>query len=204
VLDDVLHDALFDDLVGDIGRVLSADKHSVHADGNNHATSLLVLDSDLSLRIGAGPRQDTLLAAGVVALGELRRKEVRQGVQLSGFVGGIAKHETLITGAHILVGLAQVNTLRDVWRLLLDGNKNIAALVVEALVAVVVANVPDGFTDDLLVVEDSQGGDLSQNHDHARLGCRFASNKAKKVKNVSFFLRVGYLRPPRQALRCRE
>lgn len=87
---------------------------------------------------------------------------MRQGVQLSGFVGGIAKHETLITGAHILVGLAQVNTLRDVWRLLLDGNKNIAALVVEALVAVVVANVPDGFTDDLLVVEDSRGGDLSQ------------------------------------------
>ena len=83
-------------------------------------------------------------------------------MQLSGFVGGIAKHETLITGAHILVALAQVNTLRDVWRLLLDGNKNIAALVVEALVAVVVANVPDGFTDDLLVVEDSRGGDLSQ------------------------------------------
>merc|ERR1719272_517488 len=65
--------------------------------------------------------------------------------------------------------------------LLLDGNEDVAGLVVEALGRVVVSNFLDGTTNNLLVVEDSLGGDFTEDHDHAGLGCGFASNTGGRV-----------------------
>ena len=50
-----------------------------------------------------------------------------------GLVSGITEHDTLVTSTELLKGLIVVKTLSDIGRLLLDGNKNVAGLVVEAL-----------------------------------------------------------------------
>jgi hypothetical protein len=57
----------------------------------------------------------------------------------------------------------------------MSGDEDVAGLVVEALVRRVVANVLDGATDDLLVVEVGLGGDLTEDHDHTSLGGGLAS-----------------------------
>ena len=74
-----------------------------------------------------------------------------------------------------------METLGDVGRLLLNGNEDVAGLVVETLVGAVVTNILDGLTDDLLVVEASLGGDLTEDHDHTGLGGSLASNLGEGV-----------------------
>ena len=55
-----------------------------------------------------------------------------------------------------------VETLGDIGGLLLDGNEDVAGLVVETLVRVVVTDLLDGVSDDGLVVDLSLGGDLTE------------------------------------------
>lgn len=74
-----------------------------------------------------------------------------------------------------------METLGDVGRLLLNGNEDVAGLVVETLVGAVVTNVLDGLTNDLLVVETSLGGDLTEDHDHTGLGGSLASNLGEGI-----------------------
>jgi hypothetical protein len=74
-----------------------------------------------------------------------------------------------------------VQTLRNVGRLLLNGNEHVAGLVVEALVGRVVANVLDGVADDLLEVEVGLGGDLAKDHDHTGLGGALACDLGERV-----------------------
>ena len=52
---------------------------------------------------------------------------------LLGLIGGIAKHDTLVAGADILVGAVLVDTLGDVGRLLLEAVDHRACAVVETL-----------------------------------------------------------------------
>ena len=63
-----------------------------------------------------------------------------------------------------------VQSRRNIGGLLLDGNQDIASFVIEALLRVIITNLLDGVTDDLLEVDPGFGGDLAEHHDHARLG----------------------------------
>jgi hypothetical protein len=74
-----------------------------------------------------------------------------------------------------------MQTLGDIGGLLLNGNKDVAGLVVEALVGAVVSNVLDGAADDLLVVEICLCGDFAKDHDHAGLGGSLTGNLGKGV-----------------------
>lgn len=51
-----------------------------------------------------------------------------------GLVGGIAEHETLIARTDVLVGLLLVHGLRDVRRLLFDGDEHVHRFVIETLI----------------------------------------------------------------------
>ena len=84
-----------------------------------------------------------------------------EGHHLGGLVGSVTEHDTLVTGT-VALEVTVVETLGNVGRLLLNGDEDVAGLVVEALVRVVVANVLDGVTDDLLVVDLSAGRDLTE------------------------------------------
>jgi hypothetical protein len=105
-------------------------------------------------------------------MGELKGK----GEKFGGLVGGITKHDTLITGTEGLEAVVKVKTLGDIGGLLLDGDKKVKGLVVETLGRVIVTDVLDSVTDNLLVVDLGLGGDLAEDHDHAGLGGSLASN----------------------------
>ncbi len=168
-------------LGGDLLRVLGRHDDGVHALGHDGATVMLVLDGDLGLGVGAQPGQRAVAAGGRHGGIEAVGQQQCHGEQLGRLVGGIAEHDALVTSTELLKGLLVVQTLGNVGRLLLDGDEQVAGLVVEALGRVIVANVLDGVADDLLVVEAGLGRDLAKDHDHAGLGGRLAGNLGQGV-----------------------
>ena len=180
-LDDLLEDLLAELLGGDVLGVLGRDDDGVDADGDDGAIVVLVLDGDLGLGVGAEPREGAVAAGGRHGGVELMGEEEGQGEELGGLVGGIAEHDTLVTGAEVLEAVVEMETLGDIGGLLLDGDEQVEGLVVEALGRVIVADVLDGLADDLLVVELGLGGDLTKDHDHAGLGGGLASDLGEGV-----------------------
>jgi hypothetical protein len=159
LLDDLLLDLLAEVLNRDVGRVLGGDNDGVNTERNDGA-------------VVAG------ISHGLV---ELVGKLDGERKVLRGLVGGISEHDTLVTGTKLLESLLVVKTLSNIGALLLNGNEDIAGLVVETLLRGVVANVLDGVTDNLLVVNLCLGGDLAEDHDHAGLGGSLASDLGERV-----------------------
>jgi hypothetical protein len=66
---------------------------------------------------------------------------------------------TLIASTHVVIAPADVHTLSNVGALLLDGDENVASLVIETDGGIGETNPLHGVTDDLLVVQRGLGGD---------------------------------------------
>lgn len=183
--DDLLNDLglelLADLLGGDRLVVLSGDDDSVNTERNNGTAIVLVLHGDLGLGVRSEPRDGAVAASIGHGLVELVGEKVRERVKLGSLVSGITEHETLVTGTEVLKSLFEVKTLSDIGGLLLNGNEDVAGVVVEALGRGVVADILDGVTNDGLVVKVGLGGDLAEDHDHASLGGRLASNLGEGV-----------------------
>jgi hypothetical protein len=100
---------------------------------------------------------------------------------LRGLIGGIAEHVTLIASTHVIIAPTNVHTLSNVGALLLDGDEDVASLVVEANGGISETNPAHGVTDDLLVVKRRLGGDFSEDHDHASLARGLASDLGVRI-----------------------
>ena len=174
-LDDVLHEILGDLFVGDILGVLGGDDNGVDTLGDWDTIDQLVFAGDLGLSVGTDPLAGSVLTD----LGELGSKAGGQVVgerhESLGLIGGVSKHDTLVTGSNVL-DIDGIDRLGNIGGLLLDGDNDVARLVVESLGRIIVSNVLDGITNDLLVVDRSGGGDLSEDHDHAGLAAGLAGN----------------------------
>ena len=181
LLDDLLLDLLAEVLERNVGRVLGGDNDGVDAERDDRAVVVCVLNGDLGLGVGPEPGDGTVVAGVGHGLVKLVGELDGEGEVLGGLVGGITEHDTLVTGTKLLESLLVVETLSNIGALLLNGNEDVASLVVEALLGRVVANVLDGVTDDLLVVDLGLGGDLTEDHDHAGLGGSLASNLGEGV-----------------------
>jgi hypothetical protein len=180
-LDDLLLDLLAELLGGDVLGVLGGDDNSVDALGDDSTVVLGVLDSDLGLGVGPQPGQGAVTASLGHGSVQLVGEEVAEGKELGSLVGGIAEHDALVTGTELLNGLLVVETLSNIGGLLLNGDEQVARLVIEPLGGVVIPNVFDAVTDHLLVVEVGAGGDLAEDHDHARLSSGLASHLREGV-----------------------
>ena len=130
-LDDLPHEALADLVVGHVLIVLDGDDDGVDAEGDEGAVLVPVLDGHLGLGVGAHPGEEALVPGLGHPLAEAGGKDVGHGHELGGLVGGIAEHVALITGTEVVIGTADVHTLSNVGALLLDGNEDVAGLVVE-------------------------------------------------------------------------
>lgn len=180
-LDDLLENLLAQLLSGDISRVLGRNNNSVDTKGHNSAVVMLVLDSDLGLGVGSQPGQGAIATGSghgsVQLVGELESERE----ELGSLIGSVAEHDTLVTGTEALKGLFVVQALGNVGRLLLNGDKQVEGLVVETLGRVIVTNVLDGVTDNLLVVKLGLGGDFTKDHNHASLGSGLASDLGEGI-----------------------
>jgi hypothetical protein len=181
LLDNLLLDLLAELFGGDVLAVLRADDDGINTDRDDSTAVMLILDGDLSLGVGSQPRKTARIAGLFHGRVELVGEEDSEGKHLGCLVGGIAEHDALITSAQVLEGLVVVKTLSDIGRLLLNGDQDVAGLVVEAFVGVIVTNVLDCATDDGLVVETGLCGDLAKDHDHARLGRSLACDFGERV-----------------------
>ena len=180
-LDDVLHEVGVDLVVRDALVVLRGDQHGVDALGHHGAALALVLDGDLGLAVGAQPRADAVLADLSQLVADLGGEDVREGHELRGLVGGVAKHVPLVAGADLLEGLGAhaVDALADVGGLLVDVDEDLAVVAVEADVVVDEADLLADAAHDLLVVDGGLGGDLTEDHHHVGLGGGLAGNLGK-------------------------
>ena len=68
------------------------------------------------------------------------REDERERHLLLGLVGGIAKHDALITGANILVGAVLVDTLGNVGRLFFETVDDGAGAIVQSLLVRIVTD----------------------------------------------------------------
>ena len=181
LLDDLLLDLLTELLGGNVLAVLGRHDDGVNAERNDGTAIVGVLNGDLSLGVGSEPWQRAVLAGSSHSRVQLVGEEDGKREELGGLVGGISEHDTLVSSTELLESLLVVETLSNVGRLLLDSNEDVACLVVEALIGAVVANVLDGATDDLLVVEVRLGGDFTKDHDHTGLSGGLASDLGEGV-----------------------
>jgi hypothetical protein len=181
LLDDLLLDLLSELLGGDVGRVLSRDNDGVDTLRDNGTVVVLVLDGDLGLGVGSEPGEGAVTASSGHGSVELVSEEESKGEELRGLVSGITEHDTLVTSTELLKSLLVVETLSNVRGLLLNGDKQVAGLVVKTLLGVIVTDVLDGITDNLLVVKLGLGGDLTEDHDHTGLGGSLTSNLGEGV-----------------------
>jgi len=176
LLDDLSDESVFDEFVGDILRMLGGDDDGVDTD-RGHVTSVTeILDGDLGLAIWAEPVVVSVVSELGDLLDELGGQDVGQRHVLLGLVGGISEHVSLITSSDLLDGLSDVDSGGDLRGLLLDGDEDVASLVVETLGGVIETDSLDGVTDDLLVVDDGLGSDPTQNHNHTSLGASLTSD----------------------------
>ena len=110
-------------------------------------------DSYLSLGVRPSPRK--LLRSSQISdlLVELVGQDDSKRHALLGLISGIAEHETLIASADVVLVSVLVHGLSDIRRLLFHGQEHVARSVVEAFRRRVVADVLDGVTNHLLVVD---------------------------------------------------
>lgn len=180
-LDDLLQDLLAELLGCDVRRVLGRNNDGVDAEGHDSTVVMLVLNCDLGLGVGAEPGQAAVAASSRHSGVELVGEEESQREELRSLIRGVAEHDTLVTSTKALEALIQMQALRDIRGLLLDGDEQVESLVVEALGRVVVADVLDSVADNLLVVDLGLGGDLTEDHDHTGLGGGLAGDLGEGV-----------------------
>ncbi|KAG5525519.1 hypothetical protein RHGRI_031982 [Rhododendron griersonianum] len=167
-------------IVGNSLIVLSGDEDSVDPDWNHSTAFVEVLDGDLGFAIGPQPWASAILANIGEAGPKLSCKDVAERHQLRGFISGIAKHVTLVTGPNLLRALGEmaVDTLSDVRALLLNVNQNLAVISIKTNIVGNKSNVTAGVTHDLLIVHIGFGCDLTKDHDHVGLGASLAGDFA--------------------------
>lgn len=166
LLDDLLLESDTDLLSGEIIAVLGRDDNGVDTQGLDSTVVVGVLNGDLGLGVRAEPGDGAIFTSISHGLVELVGKDDSQGEELRGLVGSITEHDTLVTSTELLEGLIIVKTLGDIRGLLLNGDQDVAGLVVETLLGRIIADILDGTTDDLLVVKLGLGSDFTEDHDH--------------------------------------
>ena len=181
LLDDLIENLFAEELGGDVVAVLSRDDNGVDTNGDDGTVVVLVLNGDLGLGVGTEPRETTITASGRHGGVQLVGEQQGKREELRGFVGGISEHDTLITGTKIFEALVELETLRNIGRLLLNGDSKMEGLVVKTLGRVIVADILDNIADNLLVVELGLGGDLTKDHNHTSLGRGLASDLGEGI-----------------------
>ena len=128
-------------------------------------------------------------AALLADLGELAAEAVREHDrrrhQLRRFVAGVAEHQALVAGALLggllALGLARVDALRDVGRLLRQQEVHEHPIRVEHVIVVDVADLADALARDLREVELGLRGDLAADDHDVRLDVGLAGDAAELV-----------------------
>jgi hypothetical protein len=183
LLDDFVHQVFRNLFVRDAFLVLRGDQHGVDAERDHGAVVVLVFDGDLRLTVRQHPRAGAVLSDDGQSVAQSVRQDQSQRHQRFVLVGGVTKHDTLVTGADVFqrLGAHTVDALADIRRLLVQANQNFASVTVQAIFFGVEADVLADLSHDRFVVNLGGGGDFTENHHHVRLGGGFAGNFSVRI-----------------------
>ncbi len=157
---DVFDHSFVNVFLGHFRRVLSGQHHSVHFG----RTAIHVAEGHLGFGVRAQPGQTAIFAQLALALHQTVCVPDRSRHQIRGFVARVAKHQPLVASALVQqLFWAAIHTLGDIGRLLVIGHQNGAGLVINAVIAIVIANALDGVTGNLDVIHVGVRGDLASN-----------------------------------------
>ena len=136
---------------------------------------IIVAEGNLAFGIGAEEVQLAGLSNFRLFFHQPVRVDNRRRHKHIGFIGSIAEHHALVTGALLLV-LAFIHSRFNVLRLLADGIQNRAGCTVEPHLRTVVTNVQNDAAAQLLQVNPGGGGDFTGDNDHSGLHQSFAGD----------------------------
>ena len=187
-IDHVFADIFMDLLLCDFRIMLCGDNDRIKA---YRMIILIIFHRDLGLSVGTKVRKRTVLADLCQPSGELVGKV--DGIRhiLGCFVGRITEHHALVAGAdrfdlfvgHLVFPGLQclVNAHRDIRALLVKSYQNGAGIAVKSLFGAVIADLEDRLTDDLRIIHDCLGGNLTGKQYKARAGNSLARNTAHGI-----------------------
>jgi putative ubiquitin-RnfH superfamily antitoxin RatB of RatAB toxin-antitoxin module len=161
--------------------VLTGQHHRVDAVG----LAVHIAHRDLALCVGAQEGQAAVFAKLRLALHETVCVVDGRRHQFGCFIAGVTEHQALVAGARVEVVIARlVDPLRDIVALLVVGHEHGAALVVDAVLGVVVADALDGVARDLDVIDVGVGRDLAREHHQAGVAQRFGRHARAGILSV--------------------
>ena len=106
---------------------------------------------------------------------------MRKGHVRVRLVGGVADHQSLVSSAHFLLWLVDVDRRGDFFGLLVHGDDHSGTLIVHAHFGSVVAHFLDGLPGHLFEVDLGGGVYLSENHAQRVLDGTLACNFGVRV-----------------------
>ncbi|KAK3036368.1 hypothetical protein RJ639_032137, partial [Escallonia herrerae] len=154
----------------------------------DHGTILIpVLDSHLGLTVGPQPWA-LLVLSHLSELGtKLGCKDVSKGHELRRLVSGIAKHMALITSSNIFRFLCEMtmNTLSNVWALLLNVDKDLAVISIKAYIRRCKPNASASISNYLLIVYFGLGRDLAKDHHHVSQATLLSGSCSRQASRIA-------------------
>ena len=162
--DNLLDQSVFDSLVVNTSVVLGGYEDVIDRDWFHSSSSLLVFYYHLRLAVRSKPWNFSTVSLGCHVLADSVGKQVREReeVLLVPLIGGVAEHESLISGSHVLDGLVGMDRVGNLRRLSLDLEKNVAGVAVEANFGGSVADLLAYSPGNSLVVNGLFAGDFSK------------------------------------------
>src|SRR5437899_2371467 len=139
------------------------------------AWTVCILHRDLRFAVRPQKVDYARLARLCQAAGKFVSEQDGQRHQFFGLVAGEAKHQALVTGT------ASVYTSGDIGGLALDGGDHATGIGVKAVLALDVAQLTDGFADDVGILDMRRGGDLAGQNRQAGGHQRLTSHAARRV-----------------------
>ena len=156
--------------MGDFRSMLGGNNDGI--DANRFA--IHIFHGNLGLAIGTQVGQGAVFAYFGQAQSQLVSQVSRHGHVAVGFVGGIAKHHALVTGASLFLGSfaflglqSLVHAHRDITGLLVDGNQHAAGVAVKAVFSAVIADIDNGLAGNAGDVHIALGGNFTKDMDLA-------------------------------------
>jgi len=106
-----------------------------------------------------------------------------------GLVRSVTKHDTLVTGTNIKVGLSNVDSSCNIGRLLVDTDENLAIVArqtlrldgAQVIFERIKSDLTNLFADDGFVIDLSGSSNFTEDHDHVVLGSGLTGNLGVRI-----------------------
>ena len=141
-----------------------------------------IMHGDLRFGVRAQPGQPAVAGHFALPLHQTVRIMDGRRHEIGGFVAGVAEHQALVACAQVQMIVARmIDRLGDLWTLLVVSNHDRATFVIDAVVAVVVADASDGVARNLDVIDRGAAADFAGEQHKAGVAQGFGGHARRRI-----------------------